>query len=85
MIVTIEHALLSLAFAIIAALYASVGQAGTGYIAIMGLVGYGPATSKQNRGLGASPGDPSRGHPKSIGRATCAGPLLKSVSEQRVT
>lgn len=41
------HILLSIIFAIIAALYASVGQAGgTGYIAVMGLVGLGPDTIK---------------------------------------
>jgi uncharacterized protein len=47
MIIAFEHALLALCFAIIAALYASVGQAGgTGYIAILGLVGYGPEIIK---------------------------------------
>jgi uncharacterized membrane protein YfcA len=43
----LEHALLPIIFAIVAALYASVGQAGgTGYIAIMGLLGYGPEAIK---------------------------------------
>ncbi|MBY0560754.1 sulfite exporter TauE/SafE family protein [Hyphomicrobium sp.] len=47
MALTFEHALLPLVFAIVAALYASVGQAGgTGYIAIMGLAGYGPEVIK---------------------------------------
>jgi hypothetical protein len=42
-----DHALLSIIFAVIAALYASVGQAGgTGYVAIMGLLGYGPEVIK---------------------------------------
>ncbi len=47
MIIAFEHALLALVFAIVATLYASVGQAGgTGYIAILGLVGYGPEIIK---------------------------------------
>lgn len=47
MIIAFEHALLALVFAIVATLYASVGQAGgTGYIAILGLVGYGPEVIK---------------------------------------
>jgi hypothetical protein len=47
MLITLEHALLAFTFAIIAALYASVGQAGaTGYIAVLGLVGYGPEVIK---------------------------------------
>jgi uncharacterized membrane protein YfcA len=38
-----EQLLLPLTFGIIAALYSAVGQAGgTGYIAVMGLIGYGP-------------------------------------------
>lgn len=38
-----EHVLAPLCFLLVAALYASVGQAGgTGYIAIMGLLGFGP-------------------------------------------
>ena len=38
---------LSLCLAVIAALFASVGQAGgPGYVAIMGLFGYGPAAIK---------------------------------------
>ena len=44
---TVEHTLLALIFAIIAALYAAVGQAGgTGYIAVMGLLGFGPDIMK---------------------------------------
>ncbi|WP_045834684.1 sulfite exporter TauE/SafE family protein [Hyphomicrobium sp. 99] len=47
MALILEHALLPIFFAIVAALYASVGQAGgTGYIAIMGLAGYGPEVIK---------------------------------------
>ena len=47
MALSFEHALLPIVFAIVAALYASVGQAGgTGYIAIMGLAGYGPEAIK---------------------------------------
>ncbi|RUP08334.1 sulfite exporter TauE/SafE family protein [Hyphomicrobium sp.] len=47
MALTFEHALLPIVFAIVAALYASVGQAGgTGYIAIMGLAGFGPEAIK---------------------------------------
>lgn len=42
-----EHTLLSGVFVIIAALYASVGQAGgTGYVAVMGLLNYGPDVIK---------------------------------------
>lgn len=42
-----DHVLLSAIFAVIATLYASVGQAGgTGYVAIMGLLGYGPEVIK---------------------------------------
>jgi uncharacterized protein len=41
--VTLSDALLPIVFAVIALLYASVGQAGgTGYIAAMGLMGFGP-------------------------------------------
>ncbi len=44
---TVEHALLSIIFGIIALLYASVGQeGGTGYIAVMGLIGFGPDVIK---------------------------------------
>jgi uncharacterized protein len=44
---TVEHTLLAIIFAIIAALYAAVGQAGgTGYIAVMGLLGFGPDIMK---------------------------------------
>lgn len=44
---TLEQALLPMIFAVVAALYASVGQAGgTGYIAVMGLAGYGPEVIK---------------------------------------
>lgn len=47
MALSFEHALLPIVFAIVAAFYASVGQAGgTGYIAIMGLAGYGPEAIK---------------------------------------
>ncbi|MBS0237030.1 MAG: sulfite exporter TauE/SafE family protein [Proteobacteria bacterium] len=47
MALSFEHALLPIIFAIVAALYASVGQAGgTGYIAIMGLSGFGPEAIK---------------------------------------
>jgi uncharacterized membrane protein YfcA len=43
----VDQAILSIVFAITAALYASVGQAvGTGYVAVMGLLGYGPDVIK---------------------------------------
>ncbi len=42
-----DSLLLAGVFALIAALYASVGQAGgTGYLAVMGLLGYGPEVIK---------------------------------------
>lgn len=44
---TFEHLVLPFILAVIATLYSSVGQAGgTGYIAIMGLIGYGPDVIK---------------------------------------
>lgn len=44
---TVEHTLLPIIFAIIAALYSAVGQAGgTGYIAVMGLLGFAPDIMK---------------------------------------
>jgi uncharacterized membrane protein YfcA len=44
---TFEHFIFPLTLAIVAILYASVGQAGgTGYIAVMGLAGFGPDTIK---------------------------------------
>lgn len=44
---TVEHTLLPIIFAITAALYAAVGQAGgTGYIAAMGLLGFAPDIMK---------------------------------------
>lgn len=44
---TVESIALPIIFGIIAALYASVGQAGgTGYIAVMGLIGFGPDVIK---------------------------------------
>jgi uncharacterized membrane protein YfcA len=44
---SLEHALFPAALAIVAALYASVGQAGgTGYIAVMALAGFGPDVIK---------------------------------------
>jgi uncharacterized membrane protein YfcA len=44
---TLDSALLPLALGVIAVLYASVGQAGgTGYIAVMGLIGFGPEVIK---------------------------------------
>jgi len=44
---TLESVLFPVALAIIAVLYASVGQAGaTGYIAVMGLIGFGPDVIK---------------------------------------
>jgi uncharacterized protein len=44
---TLESVLFPVALAIIAVLYASVGQAGaTGYIAVMGLIGFGPEVIK---------------------------------------
>jgi hypothetical protein len=45
-----DIAILSGIFAVIAALYASVGQAGgTGYVAVMGLLNYGPDVIKRPR------------------------------------